>query len=139
MDEACLTEAVAKIMGVLESVIISLLCVVTEPLSQRRILSEHKNETPASSATNKKTAQKETASALTGFFHAYETVQRVVESTEGEVHDVFAQQEKVMRMEGVRLVTRLLLLLVVFLRCLQRRTTCPPCLSTRCHSWRLPA
>ena len=134
MDEACLTEAVAKIMGVLESVIISLLCVVTEPLSQRRILSEHKNETPASSATNKKTAQKETA-----FFHAYETVQRVVETTEGEVHDVFAQQEKVMRMEGVRLVTRLLLLLVVFLRCLQRRTTCPPCLSTRCHSWRLPA
>lgn len=61
-------------------------------------------------------------------------MQRVVESTEGEVHDVFAQQEKVMRMEGVRLVTRLLLLLVVFLRCLQRRMTCLPCLSTRWRS-----
>lgn len=100
------------------------------PLSQRRILSEHKNETPVSSATNKKTAQKETASALTEFFHAYETVQRMVETTDGEVHDVFAQQEKSMRMEGVRLVTRLLLLLVVSPCPLQRRTTCPPCLLT---------
>ena len=83
-------------------------------------------------------AQKETASALTEFFHAYETVQRVIETTEGETHDRFAWQEKDMRMEGVRLVTRLLLLLVPFLHLLHRRTTCLPCPSKHWRSWRLP-